>query len=397
MSATKPQDTAPRGLVAVLTVAAFLIFAQAFMIAPILPRLAGVFNSNTGTVGLAVPAYLVPYGLASLAWGPITDRVGRRPVIFGCLAAFVAVTAATTTSPNVEVFIIWRVIAGLVASGVVPVSVVLIADVLPYRARGRALGWVFGGMAGGMAVGAASGALAEPLIGWRGLFAIVAAASAVAAGWALVRVPAAPAVPGRSDVAAIARGYLRLLGQRRARRVYAYVGLNAILQSGVYTWLGVYLHQRYSLSTGGIGLTMLGYGIPGLLFGPLIGRAVDRHGRSVLIPVGVAVTAVATVILATPVPHLLVNPVIALLSLGYDLTQPLLAGIVTDLPAPRGQAVALMAVILFCGFGAGSLLFQAFLPLGFTPALIVFAAAATLAAGAAVPAFRHERPPAPSV
>ena len=75
------EPRAPRGLLTLLTAAAFLIFAQAFMIAPILPRLAQVFHTGTGVVGLAVPAYLVPYGVMTLVWGPLSDRVGRRPVI----------------------------------------------------------------------------------------------------------------------------------------------------------------------------------------------------------------------------------------------------------------------------------------------------------------------------
>ncbi|MFE3762345.1 MFS transporter [Streptomyces sp. NPDC059104] len=78
----------PRGLVAVLTAAAFLVFAQAFMIAPILPQLARAFHSTPGTVGLAVPAYLVPCGAMTLVWGPLSDRIGRRPVILAPLAAF---------------------------------------------------------------------------------------------------------------------------------------------------------------------------------------------------------------------------------------------------------------------------------------------------------------------
>lgn len=57
---------APRGFLALVTAAAFLTFAQAFMIAPILPQLAQVFRTNSGTIGLAVPAYLVPYGIMTL-------------------------------------------------------------------------------------------------------------------------------------------------------------------------------------------------------------------------------------------------------------------------------------------------------------------------------------------
>ena len=380
-----------RSMVAVLTVAAFLIFAQAFMIAPILPRLAHVFSTGVGLVGLAVPAYLIPYGLMSLAWGPLADRFGRRPIIQACLAAFVVVTALTAVAPGVGGFVAARVAAGVVASGVVPVGVALIGDVVPYTERGHALGWLFAGMAGGMAVGSTAGALVEPLIGWRGLFLVVAAASAVTALATWTSVPAPLHRRSRVSASVVARGYLALLGNRRGRRTYGYVGLNAILQSGIYTWLGVYLHRRYGLEPVGIGLALLGYGVPGFVLGPAIGRAADRYGRAWLIPTGVAVGAGAAFALAAPIPLAAAAVVITLLSLSYDLTQPLLAGIVTDLPAQRGQAVALMAVILFCGFGAGSLVFQAVLVFGFTPALSIFGAVAAVAAGYALPAFAGER------
>jgi len=86
-------------------------------------------------------------------------------------------------------------------------------------------------------------------------------------------------------------------------------------------------------------LALLGYGVPGFLLGPLIGRLADRHGRAWLIPFGVAVGAAAALTLAFPVPLIAVVAAVAVLSLGYDLTQPLLGGIVTDLPGNRGQAM----------------------------------------------------------
>jgi predicted MFS family arabinose efflux permease len=378
-------------MVAVLTAAAFLIFAQAFMIAPILPRLAQVFGTGVGLVGLAVPAYLIPYGLTSLAWGPLADRFGRRPIIVACLAVFAAVTAATAAAPGAGWFTGLRVVAGVVASGVVPVGVALIGDVVPYAKRGRALGWLFGGMAGGMALGSTAGALGEPLIGWRGLFLAVACTTVATVAAMPAWVPAPPGRPDRIPAAVIMHGYAALLRSVRARRTYGYVGFNAVLQSGIYTWLGVYLHQRFGLGPTGIGLALLGYGLPGFVFGPAIGRAADRYGRARLIPAGVAVGAVAAFALAAPVPLAAAAVIVTVLSLGYDLTQPLLAGIVTDLPGHRGQAVALMAAILFCGFGAGSLVFQAVLTLGFPLTLAIFGVAAVLAAGLGVPAFASER------
>lgn len=378
----------------VICSSAFLVFAQTFMVAPIIPRLAAVFHSPVGWIGLAIPAYVVPQGLSILFAGPLSDRLGRRRVILGALSAFCVVTAATTTAQRVDVFIGWRVLTGIVAAGVVPIGLTLIGDVIPYQRRGQAVGWLFGSIAGGTATGAAVGALLEPLLGWRGLFlavaglgaAVVVAAIATAAFPRLSR-PGAP-----PPWSAVARGYACLLAQARAQRTYAYVLLNAILQSGVFTWLGVYLHARFGLDETHIGLVLLGYGVPGLLFGPVIGKLADRYGRARIIPTGVALTGACALALMPTLPLAAVQTAIILLSLGFDLTQPLLAGIATDLKGAKGQAVALMAFSLFTGFGLGSLLFQAALNLGFAGALGIFGGAAFLAALAAAVLFRAERP-----
>lgn len=388
------RQSPPRGLLALLTASAFLIFAQAFMIAPILPALARVFDTSPGVVGLAVPAYLVPYGLMTLVWGPLSDRVGRRAVILGSLAAFIVLTAATSLVESTGGFIGMRLVTAVGASGVVPIALALIGDLFPYQRRGRALGWLFGGMAGGIAVGAAGGAIAEPIIGWRGLFLAVAGAGLLL----LITILATRALPTVSRPAtppparAVVAGYRNLLRTARGLRTYAYVLLNAVVQSGIYTWLGLYLAQRFGLGELGIGLALLGYGIPGFLLGPVIGRLADRYGRARIIPAGVALSGLCALALAAPLPLAAAQAAIIALSLGYDMTQPPLGGIVTDLPGNRGQAMGLNVFTLFTGFGLGALLFQALLPAGFPLALNVFAAAALLAAVLAGFLFRDERP-----
>lgn len=377
----------------IICTAAFLIFVQAFMVAPLIPRLAAVFHTTIAWVGLAVPAYLLPYGTTTLAWGPLSDRFGRRTVILGSLLLFIAFTIGTASATGILEFLAWRIAAGLGAAGVVPIGLTLIGDVVPFRQRGRALGWLFGSIAGGTATGATVGALLVTAIGWQGLFLIVAALCALVVVIAIT-LRAIPRLPrsGAPPLAAIVRGYTALLGLARGRRTYAYVLINAVVQSGVYTWLGVYLQRRFGLGETGIGFALLGYGVPGLLFGPVIGRLADRHGRARIIPAGVALTGVCALLLAAPLPLIAVQAAIVAFSLGFDLTQPLLAGIVTDLHGNRAQAVSLMAFVLFSGFGFGSLLFQIALTHGFTPALVLFGSAALAAAGVALPLFQTERP-----
>lgn len=249
-------------------------------------------------------------------------------------------------------------------------------------------------MAGGIAAAAAGGALAEPLVGWPGLFLAVGAA-----GLVLLALVAAtgvlqpqPAPSRRTSAAGRDRGLCQLATGRQGPRTYAYALINALVQSGVYTWLGVYLHRRFGLGPAGIGLTFLGYGVPGFLLGPVIGRLADRFGRARIIPAGVSLSAICVLLLATSLPRIDVQAVVAL-SLGYDMTQPPLGGIVTDLSGERGQAMGFNVFTLFVGFGLGGLAFECLLSVGgFTGALVVFGATATIAAAIAVPVFRHKRP-----
>lgn len=381
-------------LLRVLSAATFLIFFQAYMVAPLIPRLSTVFAVSAETIGLIVPAYMIPYGVSTLFYGLLSDRLGRRRIMLASLLAFVVLTALTAAAQSAAQLILWRFITGLGASGVVPLALALMGALFPYEQRGRPLGWLFGAMAGGMAFGSTFGALLEPFVGWRGIFLSVSLLSAGVLGllWPYQRLlgeaPPAPTGTVRDLFAA----YGSLLGPGRGQRTYIYVMLNAIFHSGVFTWLGLYFARRYGLGEVGIGLALLGYGVPGFLFGPLIGRAADRWGRRWLVPVGLGIAALAAGILMADVPLVGAALAVTLLSLGYDMTQPLLAGIITALGGKQrgGQAMGLNVFTLFTGFGVGSFLFGEALRLGFGPALAIFSAVQLGAAGAAIFLFRSE-------
>ncbi len=379
-------------LIWVLAGATFVIFFQAFMVAPLLPRLADLFGVSVEAMSLIVPAYLIPYGIATLAYGPLSDRFGRDRIILPSLLAFIVLTGSTAAAWSSSSMTVLRLLTGLGASGVVPIALALIGDLFPFQERGRPLGWLFGAMAGGMAFGSTAGVMLEPFVTWRGLFLGVAGLGVAVLLLLLPYRALLRGSPkrGQLDYRALFAGYWGLLRSRRGLRTYAYVLLNAIFHSGVFTWLGLYFTQRYGLGEIGIGLALLGYGVPGFLFGPVIGRAADRWGRGRLLPLGLAIGGTSAAALALELPVLVAALLVTVLSIGYDLTQPLLAGIVTDLGPNRGQAMGLNVFTLFTGFGLGSLVFAGVLGLGIGAALVLFGSVILLAAVAAARLFRSE-------
>jgi len=387
------EDSQRERLLWVLSAATFLIFFQAYMVAPLIPRLSATFDVPPQAIGLIVPAYMIPYGVSTLFYGLLSDRLGRRRILLASLIAFVALTALTATAQSASQMIAWRLLTGLGASGVVPLALALMGDLFPYAHRGRPLGWLFGAMAGGAAFGATVGVILQAFVGWRMLFVGVAVVAACVLALlvpygSLFRAPSARPV---LSIREIFTSYRSLLTVGRGLRTYGYVLWNGIFHGGVFAWLGVYLAERYGLGDVGIGLALLGYGIPGFLLGPIMGRVADRWGRRWLVPAGLGIASISAAVLILKIPLLTAPVVAATLSLGYDMTQPLLAGIVTDLDRKRaGQAMGLNVFFLFTGFGLGSLLFGEVLRLDFGTALAVFSGIQLLAAGAAIPLFRSE-------
>jgi predicted MFS family arabinose efflux permease len=380
----------------ILCLAAAIIFFQGYMIAPLIPRLSEVFDVPEQKIGLVVPAYMIAYGISTLFYGLLSDWLGRGKLIRFSLIAFILLTALTATAQSASDMILWRLLTGLGASGVVPLSLAMIGDLYPFEKRGRPLGLLFAAMEGGMAVGSTAGVMLVPFTGWRMLFLITAALAAIVL-WILIRylsLSSAPTAKSPPSVKQIFSGYQDLLATKRGLRTYSYVFWNGIFHSAIYTWLGLYFSQRYNLGEIGIGLAILGYGVPGLLLGSTIGKAADKWGRVWLIIPGLGIAAAATAMMIFDIPLVLAAVAVTLVSLGYDLTQPLFAGIVTQLGGKKrgGQAMGMNVFALFTGFGLGSLLFGEALRLSFSTALTIFAIVQLVATFAAIPLFRTEVP-----
>ena len=221
---------------------------------------------------------------------------------------------------------------------------------------------LFGAMAGGMTFGASMGIFFNPILGWRNEFLIAGMISLALSGWALVTHRTFPEEIEKAPLKArkIVSNGRQLLSSSRGRRLYSYIFFNGMFHSGVFSWLGYYFKTAHNLQDQQIGLALLGYGVPGMLLGVTIGRLADRHGRRRIIPFGLLLGAFSVLILAMQVPVWVAAIVVSTLSLGYDMTQPLFAGIVTVVgnEQTRGLAVGLSACMLFLGYGTGAFIFQ---------------------------------------
>ncbi|SJZ38694.1 Predicted arabinose efflux permease, MFS family [Sediminibacterium ginsengisoli] len=363
------------------------------MVAPILPGLASLFRASVRHVSFIEPAYLLGYGIATLIYAPLSDKYGRFPVILFSMSCFIVLTACTGFCYSIDQMILLRLLTGIGAGGVAPTTIGWIGDRFPYEKRGHALGIFFGCMAGGMAFGSSAGALLTARLGWQMMFWTVAA---VGVCILIILILYSKKLYHKNDsnygsFRTMFTSFKEIYWQPRGRKTYLFVLFNGMFHSGVFSWTGYYFYKNYQLDEREIGFALLGYGIPGLLLGPLLGKLADKFGRNRIIPIGILTGALSAIFLGMNYSLAASCVFIATLSLGFDLTQPLYAAIITTVSPKKGAATGLFAFFLFMGYGFGSLLFSLIVNTGLNETFMLFGGAGVIAAGIAVKTFKGEK------
>jgi len=80
---------------------------------PAIADMALAFNVREGAVQSVMAAYLLTYGVSQLFYGPLADRVGRRPVILAGMTIFMLATVMAIASPGLTVLIIASALQGM--------------------------------------------------------------------------------------------------------------------------------------------------------------------------------------------------------------------------------------------------------------------------------------------
>ncbi len=93
-----------------------------------MPTIGRVFQSSIDQVQLTLALFFVSFAVGQLVWGPLSDRIGRRPVIFlGAMIFFIA-SLWCALSPTIEWLILARVFQGFGACAGIVMSVAIIRD-----------------------------------------------------------------------------------------------------------------------------------------------------------------------------------------------------------------------------------------------------------------------------
>lgn len=139
------------------------------MFLPSIPAMADYFHVDYRVMQLSVSLYLAMTAVLQLLIGPLSDRYGRRPIILMGGAIFIIATLGCILAPNVTIFLTFRMIQAVIATGMV-LSRAVIRDMVPEAQAASMIGYVTMGMSLSPMLGPLVGGILDTYFGWQSTF-----------------------------------------------------------------------------------------------------------------------------------------------------------------------------------------------------------------------------------
>jgi DHA1 family purine base/nucleoside efflux pump-like MFS transporter len=256
-----------------LAAGAFAVGTSAYVVSGVLPAVSSELHVSLTAAGQLATAFALSYAVGAPLLSTLTGRWERRTLLIAALLLAALGNGIAALATDYPVLIVGRIVAALGAAAYTPAATLFATGFLPPEERGRAVAVVFGGLTFALVLGVPAGSLLGGTLGYRGVFALIAAVClvvAVAVRSALPKVAAPAAVSLRERFAG--------LTDRRVQTVLLMTVLAVLGTMSVYIYVVPLLAETAHLEGGTVGVLLLVYGLGAVLGNLVGGRATDRFG-----------------------------------------------------------------------------------------------------------------------
>ncbi|MFO1271664.1 MAG: Bcr/CflA family efflux MFS transporter [Rubrivivax sp.] len=156
---------------------------------PALPMLTKALAAPLPAAQMTMAALMLAFGVGQLFWGPVADRVGRKPALLAGLVLHAAAGVGAAMAPSIEWLVAWRAAQGLGLAAAVVIARAIVRDLYEPVEGARVMSLGLTGL-GLIAFASPSvGGWAAAGFGWRACLALVAAGGALTLGFVALRLP----------------------------------------------------------------------------------------------------------------------------------------------------------------------------------------------------------------
>lgn len=183
---------------------------------PSLPAMTEAFGTGVSSVQLTLSVFMWGFAVAQLIYGPLSDRLGRRPVLLGGLVLYVLASMACVLADSIATLIAARFLQALGACAGPVLGRAIVRDIYGRERAARALSFMASGMALVPAVAPILGGWLHAVFGWRANFAAMAGFGALVllSVWLILAETNRWRDAGATGPRRILRNFIVLLGHR---------------------------------------------------------------------------------------------------------------------------------------------------------------------------------------
>lgn len=176
-----------------IVLVASLVAVNAFAIDIMLPGLqqigASLGEPDPNRRQLVIPAYLLGFGLLQLAFGPLSDRFGRRGPLLVGLAVYCVTALCAFLTTSFDALVILRFLQGSGAAASAVIATALVRDVFAGNQMAKIMSLVFTVLMLSPILAPSLGQGLMTVMDWRGLFGFMAGWGVIVIAWVWWRLP----------------------------------------------------------------------------------------------------------------------------------------------------------------------------------------------------------------
>ena len=321
------------------------------MYLPSLPDIGRTLSAPVLEVQLTISSYLFGFAVGQIFYGPVSDRIGRRPVLLAALVVYALATVGCAAVHSIGALIALRFVQALGGAGAIVLARAVVRDLYSGVRAGRELSLM--GAITGVApiVAPVIGGALQTFFGWRATFVLLVICALVIGATAARLLPETLRERPKTAFSLRAMGAMyRSVAVHRG--FLAYLAILTAAFIGLFAWIS---GAPVVMQTATYGLTPFIFGVSfalgsaGYVLGTFIAaRIVMRLGLDRLIGIGTAAMAcgglLMALVVALALPHVLwfvVTMTLYLAGLGFALPSTM-AGALTPFHDRAGTASSVM-------------------------------------------------------
>jgi predicted MFS family arabinose efflux permease len=246
---------------------------------PLGPQFTALFGISNAQFGLLVSAYTLSAGLSGLMAATYIDRFSRKQLLLTMYTLFGLATLACGLAPDYFWLMAARIAAGLFGGVLSALAQTIVADVIPFERRGRAMSVVMTSFSVSTVAGVPLGLFLAAHFNWHAPFFGIALLVGLLAWGAWQTLPKLDAHLHHPERVNVWRGIGQVLAEPNHLKAFGVSGLMMFASFTVIPYITIYLQSNAGMKTDEVPWIYLCGGLTTLLTARYFGRLTDRVGK----------------------------------------------------------------------------------------------------------------------